>query len=168
MPCQRRGCHKRALRGLLISRQVEFEARASIRFAANGNAAVVQIEDALDDRKSQARGTRVLAVAIFAVIEAVEYFVEFGFRNPAAVIADRDGDRFRAPRDLDTDVTALRRELNGIFDEIFQHSLDQTDICIDGGGYVHISSGIHGIGNLQPASYDWRNPVARIKISAVR
>jgi hypothetical protein len=33
---------------------------------------------------------------------------------------------------------------------------------------VHISSGIHGIGNLQPASYDWRNPVARIKISAVR
>ena len=42
------------------------------------------------------------------------------------------------------------------------------DSDADGEGYVHISSGIHGIGNLQPASYDWRNPVARIKISAVR
>lgn len=34
----------------------------------------------------------------------------------------------------------------------------------DGEGFVHISSGIHGIGDLEPASYDWRNPVARITV----
>ncbi len=30
--------------------------------------------------------------------------------------------------------------------------------------FVHIHPGIHGIGNLVPARYDWRNPVARIVI----
>ena len=34
----------------------------------------------------------------------------------------------------------------------------------DGEGYVHIHSGIHGIGDLDSAVYDWRNPVARIVI----
>ena len=34
----------------------------------------------------------------------------------------------------------------------------------DGEGFVHISPGIHGIGDLEPASYDWRNPVARITV----
>ncbi len=33
-----------------------------------------------------------------------------------------------------------------------------------GEGYVHIHAGIHGIGNLDAAEYDWRNPVARIVI----
>jgi hypothetical protein len=37
----------------------------------------------------------------------------------------------------------------------------------DGEGYVHISSGIHGIGDLEPASYDWRNPVAKISIRRI-
>jgi len=30
--------------------------------------------------------------------------------------------------------------------------------------FVHIHPGIHGIGNLAAATYDWRNPVARIVI----
>ena len=34
----------------------------------------------------------------------------------------------------------------------------------DGEGYVHIHSGIHGIGDLSAATYDWRNPVARITV----
>jgi hypothetical protein len=33
-----------------------------------------------------------------------------------------------------------------------------------GEGYVHIHSGIHGIGDLSAATYDWRNPVARITV----
>ncbi len=33
-----------------------------------------------------------------------------------------------------------------------------------GEGYVHIHAGIHGIGDLSAADYDWRNPVARIII----
>lgn len=37
-----------------------------------------------------------------------------------------------------------------------------------GEGYVHIHSGIHGIGNLEPATYDWRNPVARVTITRSR
>lgn len=36
----------------------------------------------------------------------------------------------------------------------------------DGEGFVHISPGIHGIGDLDAASYDWRNPVARISVKA--
>ena len=33
-----------------------------------------------------------------------------------------------------------------------------------GEGFVHIHGGIHGIGNLHPADYDWRNPVALITV----
>jgi hypothetical protein len=32
---------------------------------------------------------------------------------------------------------------------------------------VHIHSGIHGIGDLRPEHFDWRNPVARITIRRV-
>jgi len=40
----------------------------------------------------------------------------------------------------------------------------------DGGeeGYVHVHAGIHGIGDLNAAERDWRNPVARIVIRRVR
>jgi hypothetical protein len=31
-------------------------------------------------------------------------------------------------------------------------------------GFVHVHRGIHGIGDLAAATYDWRNPVARITI----
>jgi hypothetical protein len=31
-------------------------------------------------------------------------------------------------------------------------------------GYVHIHAGIHGINELDPGAYDWRNPVALIEI----
>ena len=37
----------------------------------------------------------------------------------------------------------------------------------DGEGFVHISSGIHGIGDLEPSAYDWRNPVARISVKRI-
>jgi hypothetical protein len=30
--------------------------------------------------------------------------------------------------------------------------------------FVHIHAGIHGVGDLQEATHDWRNPVARIAI----
>jgi hypothetical protein len=35
---------------------------------------------------------------------------------------------------------------------------------VGGEGFVHIHSGIHGIGDLIPAERDWRNPVAKIVI----
>lgn len=38
----------------------------------------------------------------------------------------------------------------------------------DGEGYVHIHGGIHGIGDIDPAVYDWKNPVARIEIKRSR
>jgi hypothetical protein len=34
-------------------------------------------------------------------------------------------------------------------------------------GYVHIHEGIHGIGDLPAALYDWRNPVALVTITPV-
>lgn len=37
-----------------------------------------------------------------------------------------------------------------------------------GEGYVHVHGGIHGIGDLDPARFDWRNPVARVRIERVR
>lgn len=36
-----------------------------------------------------------------------------------------------------------------------------------GEGYVHIHAGIHGIGDLEAAEYDWRNPVARITVRRI-
>ena len=38
----------------------------------------------------------------------------------------------------------------------------------NGEGFVHISSGIHGQGDLDPAEYDWRNPVAKVVITRTR
>ncbi|MFI3135757.1 MAG: spondin domain-containing protein [Methylococcaceae bacterium] len=35
---------------------------------------------------------------------------------------------------------------------------------VAGEGYIYISPGIHGIGSLPAAIYDWRNPAARVKI----
>ncbi len=35
---------------------------------------------------------------------------------------------------------------------------------VNGEGYVHIHSGIHGIGDLNASIYDWKNPVAKITI----
>ena len=35
-------------------------------------------------------------------------------------------------------------------------------------GFVHIHNGVHGVGDLDPAVYDWRNPVARVDIRRVR
>jgi hypothetical protein len=38
----------------------------------------------------------------------------------------------------------------------------------NGEGYVHIHAGIHGIGDMNEADRDWRNPVAGISIRRVR
>jgi hypothetical protein len=35
-------------------------------------------------------------------------------------------------------------------------------------GFVHVHSGIHGVGDLEAADHDWRNPVARITVRRVR
>ena len=37
-----------------------------------------------------------------------------------------------------------------------------------GEGYVYIHDGIHGIADLDPATYDWKNPVALIKIFPIQ
>ena len=34
-------------------------------------------------------------------------------------------------------------------------------------GFVYVSSGIHGHGDLQPADYDWHNPIARVSVVRV-
>ncbi len=38
----------------------------------------------------------------------------------------------------------------------------------DAEGYVYIHNGVHGIGDLPPDAYDWRNPVAKIEVTRVR
>lgn len=38
---------------------------------------------------------------------------------------------------------------------------------VGGEGYVHVSAGIHGIGDLPPSRYDWRNPVAKVVVRRV-
>ena len=35
-------------------------------------------------------------------------------------------------------------------------------------GYVHIHGGIHGIGDLDAAEHDWRNPVVKIMIRKMK
>jgi len=39
---------------------------------------------------------------------------------------------------------------------------------VGGENYVHIHSGIHGMGDLLAADFDWRNPVAKISIRQVK
>ena len=38
----------------------------------------------------------------------------------------------------------------------------------DGEGFVHIGNGIHAIGDLDAAVFDWRNPVAKVTVRRVR
>jgi len=38
----------------------------------------------------------------------------------------------------------------------------------DGEGFVHVANGIHGIGDLPPGMFDWRNPVASVSIRRMR
>jgi hypothetical protein len=35
-------------------------------------------------------------------------------------------------------------------------------------GFIYIHAGIHGVGDLAPADFDWRNPVAKITVRRVR
>jgi len=39
---------------------------------------------------------------------------------------------------------------------------------LNGEGFIHVSPGIHGDGDLDDAIYDWRNPVARVEITRIR
>lgn len=39
---------------------------------------------------------------------------------------------------------------------------------LNGEGFVHISRGIQGIGDLSPSVYDWRNPVAKVEVTRTR
>lgn len=38
----------------------------------------------------------------------------------------------------------------------------------DGEGFVHVANGIHGIGDLAPEVFDWRNPVASVTVRRVK
>ena len=38
----------------------------------------------------------------------------------------------------------------------------------EGEGFVHVSGGIHGIGDLPKEVYDWRNPVASVTVTRIR
>jgi hypothetical protein len=61
-------------------------------------------------------------------------------------------------------------------DELCANIPGPPNVCTGGGfnasrdgdgNFVHIHSGIHGVGDLSAATYDWRNPVARIEITRV-
>jgi len=39
---------------------------------------------------------------------------------------------------------------------------------VGGEGSVHIHAGIHGIGDLTSADFDWRNPTAKIVITRMK
>jgi Spondin_N len=41
----------------------------------------------------------------------------------------------------------------------------QTDAEDEGEGFVHIHRGMHGVGDLDAALFDWRNPVMRVSIT---
>ncbi len=59
-------------------------------------------------------------------------------------------------------------------DELCAHIPGPPNVCRGEGfnpnrprndvNFVHIHAGIHGVGNLNPAAFDWRNPVAKIVI----
>jgi len=34
----------------------------------------------------------------------------------------------------------------------------------DGEGHIYVHGGIHGIGDLDPEFFDWRNPVAHVEV----
>ena len=83
------------------------------------------------------------------------FFALNGARGPAR--RRRDSTRFSPAYDAGTEIN----------DELCP-SIPGPDCGGNGGeneeGVVHIHSGIHGIGHLQPAVRDCKNPVARVQI----
>jgi hypothetical protein len=43
-----------------------------------------------------------------------------------------------------------------------------NDRAEPGEGFIHVHRGVHGLGDLAPAEYDWRNPVAKVEIERIR
>ncbi|WP_303721335.1 spondin domain-containing protein [Malonomonas rubra] len=35
-------------------------------------------------------------------------------------------------------------------------------------GFIHIHNGIHGVGDLNAANMDWRNPVVKVRIKRIK
>ena len=46
--------------------------------------------------------------------------------------------------------------------------MDADDSGDAGEGYVYVGNGIRGVGDLDPAEFDWNNPVARVEIRRVK
>ena len=42
---------------------------------------------------------------------------------------------------------------------------NRTDLSDNGEGFIHIHRGVHGLGDLEAAEYDWRNPMLRIQFT---
>ena len=42
---------------------------------------------------------------------------------------------------------------------------NRTDLNDDGEGFIHVHRGVHGIGDLDAAEYDWRNPMLRVEFT---
>ena len=38
----------------------------------------------------------------------------------------------------------------------------------EGEGFIHVHSGIHGIGDLSPSQYSWNNPVLKVTITRIK
>jgi hypothetical protein len=45
---------------------------------------------------------------------------------------------------------------------------DMDDSGISEGGTIYISNGIHGIADLDPAEWDWKNPAMRVQIQRMK
>jgi len=121
------------LGSFLIPGQIEFESGATIDFARHGDSAPMQIENPLDDRKAQSGRSGLTSLIGLAMVESVEDLVEIRLCNTAASVADGDGNAFGALVDINPDMAARLREMDGVSQEILEHTLDEADVSIHNG-----------------------------------
>ena len=100
-------------------RQNHLEIGPDTRLAIDKNRAAVKLGDAFDYRESDAVALR--GVGQIALVEAVENVVDYLLVHAAAVVPDLKYYLGAVGVELDLDFSALRRELDRVFDQVDPH-----------------------------------------------
>jgi hypothetical protein len=122
--------------GSFGNRQVEFEAGALVDPAGDGDAAAMQVQNALDDREAQS-GRRVLCGGgRCCVIEAIEDQLQIFVRYTATCVGNCYANGTRLGVQIDRHFTSGGCEFQCITQQIFQYPLHQADISVHHGSLL--------------------------------
>src|SRR5262249_9831657 len=104
--------------------------RGCAGLAGDGDFGCVELQYSPGDGEPEA-GSRGIAAALLAAVEAVEYARQVFRLDATAGVSDLHADVLPFGNDFHRDLAARRRVVKRILDEIAEHALDQADVAHD-------------------------------------